>query len=667
MVLIGGLLGAFLPLGPSSAQTPDGHPRKQTAAAAPAVATKSTPRDEDDSLRTLGRAEALLDLGRADAAADMLATLAPEGPHAAAARTLQAWALHQAGRNAELLGILGDADEEGEDTIGRIENPELLYLRGSASLASGRDAAAITDLRRLWWGECDGIWGLYALRELAAVPANAGGPYRGADRTVIERLMPQATHRLTRAPTDIDVLIGALVARAPRGSILAAEARHARGVRLLRRESHDEAARTLNVAYGMTKYAPLKRAIARSLGEAERRRGNYNAAMRHFDSVAANADDHLAHEALALAGQTAIEFRHYPEARKRFEAQLVANPTGIAREQALWGLGWVAFRTGDYGKARQFFRTLFSESEYGPFAAQSLYWGARAAQEIGDTVTADQELSFLIAAFPLDYYAHRAARLTQHPDIADAVYPSGPIAIDESVDYIAQLTQAGMTRRALKALPTIDAKLTKLGPHELRMLESALRDLNADKWLARVRWQRQSRFPESPEGRTVLGRVYPSRIVELARRVTAEQKMDFALVVSLIRQESAFNPRAVSGVGAVGLMQLMVPTARELVREDKRSGLGAADLYDPELNMRIGLKYLGRMLRAFGGRSEYALAAYNAGPGAVTRWRQSQGDLPVDIFVEEIPYEETRAYVRRILSGTRTFTYVEGGAVAARE
>lgn len=664
MVLIGGLLGVFVPFRPSSAQSPAATPPKQIP---PKAEPQKAPRDDDESLRTLARAEGLLDLGRADAAADLLATLAPEGPHASAARVLQAWALHQAGRNAELLGVLGDADQNDDDNIGRIEKPELLYLRGSASLATGRDAAAIADLRRLWWGECDGIWGLYALRDLAGVPAASGGPYRGPERAVIERLMPQATHRITRAQTDIDALIGSLVAKAPRGSMLAAEARHARGVRLLRRESHDEAARVLNTAYSMTRYAPLKRQIARSLGEAERRRGNYNAAMRHFDSVAANADDHLAHEALALAGQTAIEFRHYPEARKRFEAQLVANPTGIAREQALWGLGWVAFRTGDYTKARQFFRTLFTESEYGPFAAQSLYWGARAAQEIGDNTTADQELAFLVAAFPLDYYAHRAARLTQRPNISDAVYPSGPIAIDESVDYIAQLTQAGMSRRALKALPSIDAKLSKLGPHELRMLESALRDLNADKLLARVRWQRQSRFPESPDGREVLGRVFPSRIVELARRVTAETKMDFPLVVALMRQESAFNPKAISGVGAVGLMQLMIPTARELVREDKRSSLDTNDLYDPEINMRIGLKYLGRMLRAFGGRSEYALAAYNAGPGAVTRWRQAQGDLPVDIFVEEIPYEETRAYVRRILAGTRTFTYVEGGALAANK
>jgi soluble lytic murein transglycosylase len=656
-------LGVFVKLGSPSAQTvtkPAAPPQQTVLADA-----SKTPRDDDESLRTLARAEALLDIGRVDAAADMLATLAPEGPHASAARTLQAWALHQAGRNHELLDILGDADEEGDDTVGRIESPELLYLRGAANRAVGHSQAALADLRRLWWGECDGVWGLYALREIVAMPASDGGPYRPVERKVVEHLIATATHRLTRSADNIDPMIAALVARAPRGSLLSAEARHARGVRLLRRERHDEAARELLVALSLAKLPALKRAVARSLGEAERRRGNYTAAMRHFDFVAAGADDHFAHEALALAGQTAIEYRKYPEARKRFEAQLVANPTGMAREQALWGLGWVAFRVGDYSKARQFFRTLFTESEYGPYAAQSLYWGARAAQEIGDRKTADQELSFLTAAFPLDYYAHRAARLTGNDAVSDAMYPSGPIAIDEGVDYVAQLTQAGMANRAMKALPALDAKLTKLGPHELRMLESALHDLNADKWMARVRWQRQSRFPESPEAREVLGRVFPSRIIELARKVTAEQKVSFPLVVALVRQESAFNPRAVSGVGAVGLMQLMIPTARELVREDKRSVLSSDELYDPELNLRIGLKYLGRMLRAFNGRTEYALAAYNAGPGAVTRWRQQQGDLPVDIFVEEIPYEETRAYVRRILAGMRTFTYVEAGGPVA--
>jgi soluble lytic murein transglycosylase len=189
-------------------------------------------------------------------------------------------------------------------------------------------------------------------------------------------------------------------------------------------------------------------------------------------------------------------------------------------------------------------------------------------------------------------------------------------------------------------------------------LQTALESLRADRWLGKVRWQRHTRFPEGDEARALLARLFPARIVKLLEKVAAENKLAAGLVVSLVRQESAFNARATSGVGAMGLMQLMMPTARELMREERRGTLTPEALMDPELNARLGMKYLGRMLRAFGGRVEYALAAYNAGPGAVTRWRQLNGDLPSDIFVEEIPYAETRAYVRRILAGTRTYAYV---------
>ncbi|MEL6544038.1 MAG: transglycosylase SLT domain-containing protein, partial [Myxococcota bacterium] len=85
-------------------------------------------------------------------------------------------------------------------------------------------------------------------------------------------------------------------------------------------------------------------------------------------------------------------------------------------------------------------------------------------------------------------------------------------------------------------------------------------------------------------------------------------------------------------------------------------------LMNPRTNARLGARYLGRMLRAFRGREEYALAAYNAGPGAVTRWREARGDLPDDIFVEEIPYRESRHYVRSVLAALRAFEFATSEA-----
>jgi soluble lytic murein transglycosylase-like protein len=114
----------------------------------------------------------------------------------------------------------------------------------------------------------------------------------------------------------------------------------------------------------------------------------------------------------------------------------------------------------------------------------------------------------------------------------------------------------------------------------------------------------------------------------IIRMLCREHQMDFSLVKAVIKAESAFNPRAVSKKGAQGLMQLMPDTARELRVDDP---------FDPYDNLQGGVRYLRRMLNTFDGNISLALAAYNAGPGAV----QNSRAIP--------PYPETRMYVRRVL------------------
>jgi soluble lytic murein transglycosylase-like protein len=118
----------------------------------------------------------------------------------------------------------------------------------------------------------------------------------------------------------------------------------------------------------------------------------------------------------------------------------------------------------------------------------------------------------------------------------------------------------------------------------------------------------------------------------LVRQAAARYKLDEALLRAVVQAESAFNPQAISAVGAVGLMQLMPGTARELAVEDP---------LDPEQNLEGGARYLRWLLDLFPGRTELALAAYNAGPGAVMRF----GGIP--------PYRETRSYVARVLALAR--------------
>ena len=110
----------------------------------------------------------------------------------------------------------------------------------------------------------------------------------------------------------------------------------------------------------------------------------------------------------------------------------------------------------------------------------------------------------------------------------------------------------------------------------------------------------------------------------------------------------------------MGLTQLMVPTAGSTARRLSLPAPTAQELTDPRLNIRLGASYLGDLLRRFGGSAPLALAAYNAGESKARAWWRARGSLPLDEFVEEIPIQETRAYVKRVLRSYAAYRMLYG-------
>jgi soluble lytic murein transglycosylase len=159
----------------------------------------------------------------------------------------------------------------------------------------------------------------------------------------------------------------------------------------------------------------------------------------------------------------------------------------------------------------------------------------------------------------------------------------------------------------------------------------------------------------SGRGMAVAGRLFPVP-PDIARQLDGSQSPEPALVLALIRQESAFDRRAVSRAGARGLMQLMPATAHRVARKIKLPYQRARLTEDTAYNMRLGRAYLTQLLDDFEGSTALALAAYNAGPHRVVRWMKAFGDPrrpgvdPVD-WIERIPFSETRNYVQRVLEG----------------
>ena len=168
-----------------------------------------------------------------------------------------------------------------------------------------------------------------------------------------------------------------------------------------------------------------------------------------------------------------------------------------------------------------------------------------------------------------------------------------------------------------------------------------------------------------PRSRWMWDCVYPRPYSDLVTRAERDLLLPRGLLWAVMRQESAFRPAVRSPVGAVGLLQLMPATA-ERVASELGEKLETQALTQAHESVRLGSRYLRKLLDTFDGSVPLALAAYNAGPQAVGRWLASAETLPLDLFVARIPYEETRGYVARVLSNAARYAYLEGGEGAVQ-
>ena len=181
----------------------------------------------------------------------------------------------------------------------------------------------------------------------------------------------------------------------------------------------------------------------------------------------------------------------------------------------------------------------------------------------------------------------------------------------------------------------------------------------ADRWLK----SDQLRHPPSSETLWAWRCAYPKPYNTIVEAVERRYQLPESLVYAVMRQESAFRPNVVSPAGAVGLMQLMPNTARRAADEITQQP-GAPWVPDPHRptnvvnNVELGGFYLNKLLGLLGRQMPVAIAAYNAGPGAVSQWLKSTEDLPVDVWVAHIPYEETRDYVAVVLSNWLAYRYL---------
>jgi len=278
------------------------------------------------------------------------------------------------------------------------------------------------------------------------------------------------------------------------------------------------------------------------------------------------------------------------------------------------------------------------------------YWSARASEKLGDVARARE---LYAAVIPTDnwYAAHAAARLDRKftPQLE-------PLALSEAeVDALAAEAAFVRTRELLhcdmgaEATAEWRAAYDELPPsRQVQAVGLASRWGWHDQAIATA--ARQKLFND-------YDLLYPRPFDADVRSASRRTGLPEELIYAIIRQESLFRADAASGAGAIGLMQLLPETARLTAR---RAGLPEptrAQLIKPAVNIPLGSEFLASLVQRFEGETALAAAGYNAGPNAARRWRPA-APMDLDVWVENIPFNETRAYVQRVAWHALVFAWL---------
>ncbi len=351
------------------------------------------------------------------------------------------------------------------------------------------------------------------------------------------------------------------------------------------------------------------------------------------------------------------------DSRGAYAAANAGLPGGADAAEAEFFAGWIALsRLKDADAAADHFGRIAEIGASPITRGRALYWQGRAAEAQGDAIAA-QAFYGDGAKYITTFYGQLAAEKAGIKEIRldkDPVITEADRARFESRELVraAKLLRDVGANDAFRALVLYIDDQLPTAAEEALLVDFARNTGDQDLAMRAVRTAAQRGFILPERGYPLLDHHF----------TPIPGAAETAFVYSISRQESNFDPRARSGVGARGMMQLMPPTAAGVARKLGESHT-VDRLFEPDYNMRLGSVYLGDMINRFSGSYIMAAAAYNAGPGRPPQWVTLCGDPrgastdPLD-FIECIPFSETRNYVMRTLETTMVYRARLGGGVA---
>jgi soluble lytic murein transglycosylase len=580
-------------------------------------------------------------------------------------------------------------DNRAKEAVALLENDrepiraDLELSLGRAYAAAGDPAKAVAVLRHLYFTlplSFEAAVAETELQKLAATPSIS--PPSFGDRKNRADMLAHAK----RYPEAVDAYRGLLNEATPtdRPSIqlsLADSLRHSGQEREARRLLDSVSVTTPEVAAQRLYF----------IGEIQRGSNDDDAYLKTVADIRAAAPTSpWLDQALLNAANIYLLRKDYDKTIDSFRELEQRFPGSPRAPYSHWKVAWLSLRQGRTAEAKQGFEqqiALYPDSSEVPAA---LYWRGRLAEEDGDAAMASAYYQKISERFRNYYYGplarERMSKMTPaaHPGNGGSSSPQADPPHYAILDHIPPISSLPAISDA--TVPDDNLRIEKarllenggLLDFSLRELKAAAEETKGD-WLpaetARM-YADAGRYDLAVETlkraipnyfaldlpslpRACWEGLFPRPYWNDLKRFASANALDPYMVASLIRQESEFNPNAVSNKNALGLMQLLPKVGKGVAKQQKLKHFSAPQLFTPAVNLQLGTKYFRSMVDEFGG-FEYALAAYNAGDDRVHDW-QSQGKYrDVQEFVESIPFTQTREYVQAIMRNANVYRQLYG-------
>jgi soluble lytic murein transglycosylase len=465
-----------------------------------------------------------------------------------------------------------------------------------------------------------------------------------------------------------------IVEKHPPSGVSRAQLAHDKGRALYKLRHYKQAAKTLEQALRLGSPDKIgdKFYAARALSRADE---DDKALVKYRALAREHKSSRWADEALYLSARLEMIHRRWGKAAKAYSKYLHANPKGKYKTAARYYRALCDFRLGHFKQAKSGFHTLVKEAGHSRQASSYLELEALSDMRAGNKEQAKKLFTEVIHQDPLSWPAMAAqSRLEElGVTVSSLIEPAANIKSPPRLEIkfppkVELLRGLGLLDDAEQALSTVESSFgAGFGSQSNQALCEGYQQLGRATRAYRVAQNhvKASLLSHAPDESThwAWDCFYPQPYPLMVRGSEQRDTLPNGILYAIMRQESGFRPAVVSPAKAVGLLQLLPTTAKQIAKRTQ-TPFEPDTLTNPSVNIDLGSRYFAMLFQMWKGNVAPAIASYNAGPRAVSHWIDPAGEPDLDVWIARIPYSETRHYVARVLGNWARYNYLQNGSNA---